>query len=373
MPLPIIDPARYAAQLDEKVRRFGADFAAFALPPPQIFSSPPLHYRLRAEFRIWHNGAGFDYVMFDPDDPRTPIPLIELPAAAVRINELMPLLRQQLLAAEQLRHRLFTVEFLTTLSGDVLITLVYHRRIDEQWRNAALTLQAALDVQIIGRSRGQKIVLREDYVTEKLRVGKRTLEYRQIEGSFTQPNGRINQCMLSWASLQIEKIGGDLLELYCGNGNFTLALAPCFNRVLATEISKSSVHAAQHNLAINNIDNVALVRMSSAEISSALAQERAFNRLRDIPLQDYHFTTLLVDPPRAGLDAATLQLAQRFDHILYISCNPVTLRDNIATLNDSHRIAALALFDQFPYTHHLECGLLLQRRVNMDIESEAAI
>ncbi|HEY3697838.1 MAG TPA: tRNA (uridine(54)-C5)-methyltransferase TrmA [Spongiibacteraceae bacterium] len=373
MPLAIIDPARYAAQLDEKVQRFCADFGAFALPPPQIFSSPPLHYRLRAEFRIWHNGASFDYVMFDPDDPRTPIPLTELPSAAARINELMPLLRQQLLTAEQLRHRLFTVEFLTTLSGDVLITLVYHRRLDEHWQHAALHLQDALDVQIIGRSRGQKIVLREDYVTEKLHVGERTLEYRQIEGSFTQPNGRINQCMLSWASLQVEKIGGDLLELYCGNGNFTLALAPYFNRVLATEISKSSVHAARHNLVINHIDNVVLVRMSSAEIASALAQERAFNRLRDIPLQDYCFTTLLVDPPRAGLDAVTLQLAQRFDHILYISCNPVTLRDNIAALNGSHTIAALALFDQFPYTHHLECGLLLQRCVNPDIELETVI
>lgn len=361
MPLAITDPSRYADQLAAKIQHFRAEFAALALPEPQVFPSPPQHYRLRAEFRMWHADDNIDYVMFDPADPRTPIPVHEFPAGAVRINKLMPLLREQLLAHDQLRHRLFTVEFLTTLSGDALLTLIYHRRLDDNWQRAAELLQETLGVRIIGRSRGQKIVLRNDYVTEILSVGARTLEYRQIEGSFTQPNGAINCCMLNWAGAQIESVGGDLLELYCGNGNFTIALAPHFQRVLATEISKSSVLAAAHNLQVNHIDNVTIVRMSSAEISTALSGGRKFNRLRQVPIDDYRFSTLLVDPPRAGLDAVTLQLAQRFEHILYISCNPVTLRENLMTLAGSHHIAALALFDQFPYTHHLECGVLLKR------------
>ena len=368
MPLPVVDPTRYAAQLAAKVQRFRADFAALNVPEPQIFASPPQHYRLRAEFRIWHAGDSLDYVMFDPDAPRVPIVIADFPTAAESINRLMPLLREQLLAVETLRQRLYTVEFLATLSGDMLLTLIYHRHLDESWQRAAERLQDALDVRIIGRSRGQKIVLRNDYVTEKLLVSAgtagdaRTLEYRQIEGSFTQPNGHTNQHMLSWASAQMKNIGGDLIELYCGNGNFTIALAPYFERVLATEIAKASVHAAEHNLIANGIENVALVRMSSDEISAALAGEREFRRLRDIALQDYRFTTLLVDPPRAGLDERTLNLAQRFDNVLYISCNPGTLRENLNTLNGTHRIAALALFDQFPYTHHLECGVLLQKR-----------
>jgi tRNA (uracil-5-)-methyltransferase len=369
MPLPIVDPARYAAQLESKVQRFLADFATLLPPAPQIFASPPQHYRLRAEFRIWHTGDSFDYVMFDPDAPRVPIAIADFPTAAAPINRLMQLLREQLLAAEILRRRLYTVEFLTTMSGDTLVTLVYHRRLDEMWQHAASQLQDGLGVGIIGRSQGQKIVLRNDYVTEKLFIksagessGVRELTYRQIEGSFTQPNGAINCCMLEWASAQVKNIGGDLLELYCGIGNFTIALAPYFKRVLATEVSKTSVQAAEHNLVANGIENVALVRMSSDEISAALAGEREFRRLRDIPLKDYRFSTLLVDPPRAGLDERTLKLAQGSDNVLYISCNPITLRENLTTLNETHRIAALALFDQFPYTHHLECGVLLQRR-----------
>ena len=96
----------------------------------------------------------------------------------------------------------------------------------------------------MGRSRKQKIILRSDHVDEVLSVNDRRIQYRQIEGSFTQPNGGINQHMLSWACAQLQNAGGDLLELYCGNGNFTLALAPYFQRVLATEIAKSSVRAA---------------------------------------------------------------------------------------------------------------------------------
>lgn len=362
MPLPVIDPAHYNAQLEAKVQRFLADFAALNIPTPQVFASPPQHYRLRAEFRIWHDGDSLDYVMFDPDTPRAPIAMRDFPAGSLRINALMPALRECLLNEPVLRRKLYSVEFLTALSGEALLTLVYHRKLDDAWQQAAIKLQMQLDASIIGRSRGQKVILSRDYVTEKLNADHRTLEYRQIEGSFTQPNGHMNQHMLSWACARIKNIGGDLLELYCGNGNFTIALASYFDRVLATEISKTSIQAAQHNLAVNNIDNVVFARLSSDEISTALAGEREFRRLRDIPLREYRFSTLLVDPPRAGLDERTLNLAQRFDNILYISCNPATLRENLTALITTHHIAALALFDQFPYTHHLECGVLLRKR-----------
>jgi tRNA (uracil-5-)-methyltransferase len=132
--------------------------------------------------------------------------------------------------------------------------------------------------------------------------------------------------------------------------------------VLATEVSKTSVGAAHYNLDANAIDNVQMVRMSSEEISGALARTREYLRMKDVDLDSYHFTTLFVDPPRSGLDEPTVELARGFDRILYISCNPQTLQDNVAALQSTHKISAAAVFDQFPYTHHLECGLLLTRR-----------
>ena len=368
MGLPVIDPARYEEQLAVKLERYRSDFAAFELPEPAVFRSAPLHYRLRAEFRLWHQDGRIDYAMFDGAAPKQPILLESFPAAAAPIAALMPRLRDALQASEPLRRRLFQVEFLATLSGECLVSLVYHRPLDEAWEAAARALAAALDIQLIGRSRKQKIVLERDWVQEVLEVDGLRLRYQQFEGSFTQPNGGVNQHMLSWARAQAKAVGagaqgpGDLLELYCGNGNFTVALAPLFGRVLATEMSKTSVNAAHTNLADNGVANVTMVRMASEEISDALAGGRAYRRMQGVDLPGYRFSTLFVDPPRAGLDAGTVALAKGFDNILYISCNPQTLRDNVAALSATHRIAAAAAFDQFPYTHHLECGLLLQRR-----------
>ena len=72
--------------------------------------------------------------------------------------------------------------------------------------------------------------------------------------------------------------------------------------------------------------------------------------------------TVLVDPPRAGLDDGTVQLVSRFNDILYISCNPETLAQNLQVLIQSHDIVKLAVFDQFPYTHHIETGVWLRKR-----------
>jgi tRNA (uracil-5-)-methyltransferase len=362
MPLPSIDPANYDTQLADKVSRFKSAFAPFDLPEPAVFASAPQHYRLRAEFRIWHDDGRLDYAMFDPAEPRQPIAIHDFPMAAEPICAAMPRLLAQLQRHEVLKHRLFQVEFLATLSGELMISLVYHRVLDAEWEAAARELVAKLGVQVIGRSRKQKIVLERDWVLEQFELNGRQLRYQQFEGSFTQPNGSVNRQMLAWACAQAQGLGGDLLELYCGNGNFTVALAPSFNRVLATEVSKSSVKAADYNLDANGITNVAMVRMASDEISDALARTREFRRMKDIELDSYDFSTLFVDPPRSGLDAPTVALARGFNQILYISCNPQTLHDNVAALHATHAITASAAFDQFPYTHHLECGVLLTRR-----------
>ncbi|WP_263260205.1 tRNA (uridine(54)-C5)-methyltransferase TrmA [Pseudomonas sp. RIT-PI-S] len=356
------DPAGYADQLAAKVARLQALLAPFEAPVPQVFESPREHYRLRAEFRLWREEGLRHYAMFSPGDKYTPILIEQFPVASERINTLMPLLKAAWQADDALSHKLFQVEFLTTLAGDALITLCYHRPLDSHWETAAQALAASLGVSLIGRSRGQRLVIGRDYVSETLTVAGRAFSYRQPEGAFTQPNGQVCQHMLNWAYEALGERDDDLLELYCGNGNFTLPLATRVRQVLATEISKTSVAAALHNLDDNAVNNVALVRLSAEELTQALNGVREFRRLQGIDLPGYRFGTVFVDPPRAGMDPDTCELARRFDNILYISCNPETLTINLEQLHSSHRIARCALFDQFPYTHHMEAGVLLVRR-----------
>ena len=362
MPLSKVNPENYQSQLERKTEKIRKDFSAFNPPSIDIYDSPPLHYRMRAEFKIWHEGDESYYAMFRADDKRTPVKIEDFPIGSLKINELMKSIMASVKKSLTLRHKLFQIEFLTTLSGEALVTMIYHKRLEDDWSEQALELQKQLNINVIGRSKKQKLVLKNDFVTEQLTVNDTNYQFQQVEGGFTQPNAAINEKMLSWA-LQAthSNTSGDLLELYCGNGNFTVVLAQNFNRVLATEISKTSVKSALHNFQVNGIENVEVVRMSSEDFSGALAGQREYRRLKDIKLSEYQFSTVLVDPPRAGLDTLTLELASQFKTIVYISCNPTTLHDNLLQLSKTHRLEKMAIFDQFPYTDHIESGVILKK------------
>lgn len=358
-----LDPAKYPQLLTDKVGAVSALFADLQLPEPEVYPSPAEHYRLRAEFRIWHEGDSFFYAMFDPAEPRVPVRIEHFPTASRAICELMEPLRQALGEQLALSKRLYQIDFLSTLSGDTLVTLIYHRRLDDEWQAAAQTVAAKFNIQIIGRSKKQKLVLGRDYVLEQLPVDGQHYAYHQYEGGFTQPNGQVNAKMVSWAKARCgHNPQTDLLELYCGNGNFTIPLASHFRRVLATEISKTSVKAAHENFAMNAVENAVVLRMSSEELTSALYKERSFRRLANVDLDSYAIDTVFVDPPRAGLDEASRAFIARFPRIVYISCNPETLHRDLEILTKSHAVKDFALFDQFPYTHHMECGVFLIKK-----------
>ena len=76
--------------------------------------------------------------------------------------------------------------------------------------------------------------------------------------------------MIEWVLNNTKDSKKDLCELYCGGGNFTIPLSKKFNKVLATEISKTSIKSALRNCALNNIENIDFIRMSSEEFVEAL-------------------------------------------------------------------------------------------------------
>ncbi|AEB48151.1 tRNA (uridine(54)-C5)-methyltransferase TrmA [Aeromonas veronii] len=358
--------ADYQAQLDEKRARLTELFAGFTLPALEVHSSPAEYYRMRAEFRIWHEGDDLFHCMYAPATKEI-IKIDHFPTASRLINQLMPLLLEGLRPHPVLRRKLFQIDYLSTQSGQIIVSLLYHRKLEAEWQQAAEALQADLrakgfELQLIGRAHKQKICLGDDFVIEQLNVAGRQLIYKQVENSFTQPNATINEQMLAWALDVTKGSEGDLLELYCGNGNFSIALAQNFRKVLATEIAKPSVDSAQFNIAANGVDNLIILRMSAEEFTMAMRGEREFNRLKGVDLKSYQCNTIFVDPPRAGLDDATVKLVQEYDNILYISCNPETLQANMAVLGETHEIARFALFDQFPWTHHMEAGVYLRRK-----------
>jgi len=363
------------------------------LPRTEVHESARSHFRMRAEFRLWHEGDRSYLAMFDSDRPKSPVEVPSFPMGSARINVLMPAVLEEISRSDVLRKKLFQVNFLTTVRGDAMISMLYHRRLTEEWEAAAESARARMGVSIIGRSRKQKVVLGDDFVMEALEVDGRSLSYKQLEGGFTQPNAGVSVKMLEWARCAAvndtapsasTSVGtnatdqsrssaaadvqrdDDFLELYCGNGNFTVAMAPMFRKVLATEMSKVSVAAARENIAANGADNITVARISSEELTQAMDGLKEFKRMEDVDLASFNLRTVLVDPPRAGMGPDVSQFVSRFPRIVYISCNPETLAEDVRRLKATHRVARFAVFDQFPYTPHLECGALLIARHGTD-------
>jgi tRNA (uracil-5-)-methyltransferase len=132
----------------------------------------------------------------------------------------------------------------------------------------------------------------------------------------------------------------------------TLTAAHCLLlQVIATEVSKASVVAAAANLEANGVTNVRLARMSAEEFTDTWRSRGTRQRLSGLDWDSLRLTTLLVDPPRGGLDAETEALMANFERVVYVSCNPATLAANLRAVAATHDIARLAVFDQ------VRCGL----------------
>lgn len=369
------DPPRYAAYLGRKLSEVHRAFREAALPlgEVQVWPSAPRHYRMRSEFEIVHRGGTYDYAMFMPGTRR--LIITNHPDLHARaIDELMDPLRQAVCASPLLCERLFGVEFLANQAGEVVAALHYHKPLDEElgqaMRQARRQLQAAgLRAELCARARGQLLTAEHNELTETYALPGGAVRLIQVIGAFSQPNAGVCTHMLEFArSCAVQASDGaqaDLLELYCGGGTFTVALAPCFRRVLATEVSRPAARTARRNLQGNDITNTTIIRLSAAEVSQALQRRRTFRRLEEqgLDLCGWRFAAVLLDPPRQGIgDAAALRFAAGFDHIIYVSCSLPSLLADLQQLRGSHAIARAGFFDQFPYTTHLESIIHLVRR-----------
>ncbi|MCG3688066.1 tRNA (uridine(54)-C5)-methyltransferase TrmA [Aliarcobacter butzleri] len=354
----------YEEQLNYKIQREKERFSNFTNIDFDIIKSNESNFRNRAEFRIWwekgeNNKEILSYAMNDFKKNILKINSCEM--VSHHIKELMPKLIDELQNDLELSFKLFAIEFLGSSTKDMLVTLIYHKKLEESWIQKAKEIEKRLNIKIIGRSKKQRLVLTNDYINETLNISNQNFFFAYEENGFTQPNTNVNIQMIEWVLENTKDSSKDLCELYCGGGNFTIPLSTKFRKVLATEISKTSIKSALRNCSLNKIESISFIRMSAEDFVQALNKVRAFNRLKDINLDDYEFDTIFMDPPRSGLDDTTRNLAKYFENIIYISCNPETLHRDLEELTKTHKIEKFALFDQFAFTNHIESGVILRK------------
>ncbi len=220
-----IQADNYVEQLKTKTNMIKDSFAQLPMPALEVFASEPLQYRLRAEFRLWHDGDDLHHVMFD-QTTKEKYQVHHFPPASQLINDVMVDMLLLLKVNETARRKLFQIDYLATLSGEIVVSLLYHKALDEVWtqemQKIRCTLRQKFKIDIIGRAKKQKIILDKDYVTEELTINQRCFTFKQIENSFTQPNAQVNIKMIEWALDITQNSQGDLVELYCGLEIFLL-------------------------------------------------------------------------------------------------------------------------------------------------------
>jgi 23S rRNA (uracil1939-C5)-methyltransferase len=180
------------------------------------------------------------------------------------------------------------------------------------------------------------------------------LRFRISPDAFFQTNTEMAE-RLYGAAAEFAGLSGreKVLDLFCGIGTISLALALDAAEVWGVEIVEEAVADAIQNAKLNGVDNA---RFFAGDVRLVM---------RELLEQSGSPDVVVVDPPRAGLSQKVVRriIEAEADRIVYVSCNPTTLAPNARQLVDDggYRLEAVRPVDMFPQTPHIECVALLRR------------
>lgn len=191
-----------------------------------------------------------------------------------------------------------------------------------------------------------RVLWGRDYYNEEI-LG---LKFKVSAFSFFQTNVDAVERLYSYAVSLIEDFDNkEVFDLYCGTGTITQVLARKAKEVIGIELVEEAVEAAKANAALNGLDNC---RFLAGDVFAVL------DSLPDKP------EVIVVDPPRVGISSNALEkiIGYGVKQIVYISCNPKSLADNLYYMQYyGYEIKLVKPFDNFPGTKHTECVAVLEK------------
>ncbi len=188
----------------------------------------------------------------------------------------------------------------------------------------------------------------EQFIKEKIN----DIEYKIYPTVFTQTNTFC--CEVLYNLITKEVTDGNILDLYCGSGGITLQVAKYVEKIIGVDNSKDNISIANENLQMNKITNVEFVCENVETFLSKLWKSKFLTNV----------STIIVDPPRAGLSKKVRSciIETGVNKIIYVSCNPESLKDSLKSFLKFYKIKRLIPIDMFPHTKHLECITVLEHR-----------
>lgn len=171
---------------------------------------------------------------------------------------------------------------------------------------------------------------------------------------FTQINPEVNHKMITQAIALLEpKQEDQIIDLFCGVGNFALPLAHYAGFVVGVEGNDSAIKQAKQNAILNNLSNTEFYTDNLFKLDLKAAwTKKTYNKI-------------IIDPPRAGAkEIMPWIIKQQAERILYISCDTATLARDIKTLCEGgYQLESVGAMDMFPQTQHTEAMALLVRSI----------
>lgn len=203
--------------------------------------------------------------------------------------------------------------------------------------------------QMYGENNQNRIYRLDGHVSQGLsyQLPKFDLTLHSFPSDFTQVNLSVNQQMVSLACQLLDlKMGEQVLDLFCGLGNFSLALARCVGktgRVIGVEGSAKMVKRAYQNALDNALTNV---KFFTQDLTQDFSDKSWVGQV----------DALLIDPPRTGAWQVMDYLGKfRAKRIVYVSCDPATLaRDSQKLIRQGYRLTHAGVMDMFCHTSHVE-------------------
>ena len=189
---------------------------------------------------------------------------------------------------------------------------------------------------------------------ESLRMNLDRVDLHLRPQSFFQTNTAVAVGLYNQVSEWVDAVeASNLWDLYCGVGGFALYCAGPSRRGTGVEVSEQAIESAKVSAAELGIDARFLAGDATEFAEENLAASTGVERP----------DCVIVNPPRRGIGARLSAALENsgVEHIVYSSCNPVSLAKDLARM-PAYEVAQARIFDMFPHTKHLEVAVLLQRR-----------
>lgn len=338
----------YTQQLVEKQKHLVNTLAQKNLglfTPLSPILAEELHYRRRAKFVLNDHRLCFRSLGGKKQEAIEQCLLLE-----PLLNQLLQKLTQAFAHKNLSTHSVFELEMIAFDQIVVVIKVGRHWTDAQQLKWQNWLAQASVHSLVV-QTADQNIVhclnnSAESLLTETVN----NLPLSVSWDSFVQANRAVNQQMvqqaLAWLAPNPQT---KVLDLFCGIGNFSFALAQISDQVLGIENNLASLQVAKQTIQRLGIHNVSFL---SADL---------FDTKTQLPAG---YDALLLDPPWDGADHVCQKLKQRKDiqRIVYVSCHLGSLQRDLVTLTQAgFKIIQIGLVDQFPQTYHIESMVLLSR------------